>query len=277
MRGSRTQKTKPCRLEWRLLGISRFCLPHPYIGKSPRGSFRPYLEEKMDTRELSRIIKFAILSCLLIGIGIAASSNAAAQRRNRWDGYPNWGGSYQLRETALNAGYNEGQKEGRNDRSHNRYRNYSEFSAYNNATKDYSSRLGDRDLYQRYFRAAFESAYDTENPNSYRRNDRDYNRESDQDRNNQTRQRRWGRNWDLYGQFGGSYELRQTALNAGYNEGNKQGRNDRKKNRPRSYSDFSSYRDATTDYSSKLGDKDLYRRYYRQGFENGYEDGLRGY
>ena len=230
----------------------------------------------MDTRAPSRIIKFGLLSFLLIGIAIAAGSNAAAQRRNRWDGYPNWGGSYQLRETALNAGYNEGQKEGRSDRSHNRYRNYSEFGAYNSATKDYSSKLGDRDLYQRYFRAAFESGYDTENPGSYRNNNRNdpYDRNNP---NNQTRQRRWGRNWDLYGQFGGSYELRQTALNAGYNEGNKQGRNDRKKNRPRSYSDFSSYRDATTDYSSKLGDKELYRRYYRQGFENGYEDGLRGF
>jgi len=228
----------------------------------------------MDRREPSRVIKFAILSVLLIGIGIAASSNAAAQRRNRWDGYPNWGGSYQLRETALNAGFNEGSKEGRNDRSRNRYRNYSEFSAYNDGMKDYSSKLGDRDLYQRYYRAAFESGYDTENPGS--RNNR--NDQYDPNRvNNQTRNRRWGRNWDLYGQFGGSYELRQTALNAGYNEGSKQGRNDRKKNRSRNYSDFSSYREATTDYSSKLGDKELYRRYYRQGFENGYEDGFRGY
>jgi hypothetical protein len=109
------------------------------------------LEEKMDRKAPSSIMKFAILSVLLIGIGIASSMDATAQRRNRWDGYPNWGGSYQLRETALNAGFNEGSKEGRNDRSHNRYRNYSEFSAYNDATKDYSSRLGDRDLYQRYY------------------------------------------------------------------------------------------------------------------------------
>jgi len=221
-------------------------------------------------------MKIAILSVLLFGIGIASSTNASAQRRNRWDGYPNWGGSYQLRETALNAGYNEGQKEGRDDRSRNRHRNYSEFSAYNDANKDYSSKLGDRDLYQRYYRAAFQSGYDTENPGGYGNN----NRNDQYDRNNpntQTRQRRWGRNWDLYGQFGGSHELRQTALNAGYNAGVKEGRNDRKKNRPRNYSDFSSYRDATADYSSKLGDKELYRRYYRQGFENGYEDGFRGY
>jgi len=232
----------------------------------------------MDRKAPSSIMKFAILSVLLIGIGIASSMDATAQRRNRWDGYPNWGGSYQLRETALNAGFNEGSKEGRTDRSHNRYRNYSEFSAYNDATKDYSSKVGDRDLYQRYYRAAFESGYDTENPGgrNNRNNDYDRNRDNDRDRS-QTRQRRWGRNWDLYGQFGGSFELRQTALNAGYNAGAKEGHNDRKRNRSRSYSEFGSYRDATTDYSSKLGDKELYRRYYRQGFENGYEDGFRGY
>jgi hypothetical protein len=232
----------------------------------------------MDRKAPSSIMKFAILSVLLIGIGIAASMDATAQRRNRWDGYPNWGGSYQLRETALNAGFNEGSKEGRDDRSHNRYRNYSEFSAYNNATKDYSSKLGDRDLYQRYYQAAFQSGYDTENPGGRNnRNNDQYDNRDRNNQNNQTRQRRWGRNWDLYGQFGGSFELRQTALNAGYNAGAKEGRNDRKRNRSRNYSEFGSYRDATADYSAKLGDKELYRRYYRQGFENGYEDGFRGY
>jgi hypothetical protein len=90
---------------------------------------------KMKT-QLARVSEVAILSLLLIGIGVAASTSAAAQRRNRWDSYPNWGGSYQLRETALNAGYNEGQKQGRDDRSHNRYRNPSEFSAYQNANHD---------------------------------------------------------------------------------------------------------------------------------------------
>ncbi len=225
----------------------------------------------------SKTIQFVILSLLLVGIAVASTSSVAAQRRNRWDGYPNWGGSYQLRETALNAGYNEGSKEGRNDRNRSRYRDPQEFGAYNDASKDYSSRFGDRDLYRRYFRLAFERGYDTENPNNYRndRNDR-YDRDRDRDRNRNQNDRR-GRNWDLYGQYGGSYQLRQTALNAGYNAGNKQGRDDRRKGRHRNYSDFSAYRDATTDYSSRLGDREMYRRYYREGFENGYEDGYRGY
>src|SRR2546423_13872689 len=114
----------------------------------------------MKTR-LAGVTQFPILSPLLIGIGIASTSTAAAKRRNRWDGYPNWGGSYQLRETALNAGYNEGSKEGRSDRSRNRYRNTSEFNAYRDGMHDYNSRLGDRDLYRRYYQLAFENGYNT--------------------------------------------------------------------------------------------------------------------
>ena len=217
------------------------------------------------------------VSLALVAIGFAAAGSAEAQRRRNWDGYPNLGGSYDLRQTALNAGFNEGSKEGRNDRSRNRLRNYTDFSAYNNATKDYSSRLGDRDLYRRYFQLAFESGYDTENPNNNNRSDRDRNRDYDRDRDRNRDDRHWGRDWNRYGQYGGSNELRQTALNAGYNAGNKLGRDDSRRGRTRSYSDFSEYRNATTDYSSKLGDRELYRRYYRQGFENGYEDGLKGY
>ena len=232
----------------------------------------------MKKRNLLKIY-LAIFSLLVIGM---AATSAGAQRRGRnWDGYPNWGGGYQLRETALNAGYNEGSKEGRNDRARNRYRSYSDFSAYNDATHDYSSRLGDRDLYRRYYRLAFERGYDTENPNHYNnRNDRtgQDNRDRDRDRNrDRDNNDRRGRDWNRYEQYGGSYQLRQTALNAGYNAGIKYGHDDARRGRRRNYNDISDYRNATTDYSSKLGDKELYRRYYREGFENGYEDGYRGY
>ena len=218
--------------------------------------------------------RIAIVSLLLIGIGMSA----AAQRRGRdWEGYPNWGGSYDLRQTALNAGFNEGSKEGNRDRARGRRSDYDGFDAYRNATKDYSSRLGDRDLYRRYFRLAFEHGYDAENPgsNSGRGDrDRDQNRDRIRDRDD-NRQR--GRDWDRYGQYGGSSQFRQTALNAGYNSGIKWGRDDRKRNRHRNYNDFSDYRNATTDYSSRRGDRELYRRYYREGFQNGYEDGYNGY
>src|SRR6266542_2897783 len=229
---------------------------------------------------------------LLLGIGISSTAMVHAQggygnqdRRGRnWDGYPNWGGSYELRQTALNAGYNEGSKEGRNDRAKGRRSNYQDFSAYQKATKDYSSRLGDRELYRRYFREAFENGYNTElgiqvtrdRDDRYRDRDRD-DRFRDRDRDSNRGRDHRGRNWDRYGNYGGSFELRQTALNAGYNEGIKQGRNDRNRNRSFNYRDQSGYQKATQDYSSRLGDRELYRRYYREGFENGYSDGYNGY
>jgi hypothetical protein len=214
---------------------------------------------------------------LLLAIGSLATVHAQGGYRNqdrRWDGYPNWGGSFELRQTALNAGYNEGSKEGRNDRAKGRQANYQNFSAYQKATKDYNSRFGDRELYRRYFRLAFENGYNTEFGIQVRR-DGDY-RDNRGDRINNPVQNRRGRNWDRYGTYGGSFELRQTALNAGYNEGIKQGRSDRQKGRYRDFQSFSAYQKATTDYSSKLGDRELYRRYYREGFENGYSDGLNG-
>src|SRR2546423_10308698 len=149
----------------------------------------------------------------------ALAATAAAQRNRNWDGYPNWGGSFDLRQTALNAGFNEGSKEGRNDRSSNRYRNYNDFSAYRDATKDYNSRLGNRDLYRRYFQTAFEHGYDAENPNGYNNNDnrdrnrnRDYDRdrdrndncdrERDRDRDRDRIDKRRGRNLARYGLYG---------------------------------------------------------------------------
>jgi hypothetical protein len=51
-------------------------------------------------------------------------------------GNPNWGGSFDLRQTALNAGFNEGSKEGSRDLSRNRISKYSDFSTYRDANKD---------------------------------------------------------------------------------------------------------------------------------------------
>ena len=81
-----------------------------------------------------------------------------------------------------------------------------------------------------------------------------------------------GRNWDGYGNQGGSYELRQTALNAGYNEGLRAGREDRRRGRynPNRYSN------ATKDYNSRMGDRYTYQQYFIQAFQNGYADGYRG-
>jgi len=81
-----------------------------------------------------------------------------------------------------------------------------------------------------------------------------------------------GRNYDGYGNQGGNYELRQTALNAGYNEGLKAGREDRRRGR------YNPTRSPNTlkDYNSRMGDRYTYQQYFIQAFQNGYADGYRG-
>jgi hypothetical protein len=107
-----------------------------------------------------------------------------------------------------------------------------------------------------------------------RREDR---REDRQERREERREERLGRNWDRYGNYGGPFQLRQTALNAGYNNGMEEGRKDRSRGERFDYRDEKDYQKATDDYSSRLGNKELHRRYYRQAFENGYNDGYSGY
>lgn len=106
-----------------------------------------------------------------------------------------------------------------------------------------------------------------------RRQDR---REDRRDRNRDWRNNR-RQNDDGYGNYGGSIHLRQTALNAGFADGVKEGRKDRNKNEQFEFRDEGNFQSATRDYSSRLGNRELYRTYYRQAFENGYRDGYAGY
>jgi len=53
----------------------------------------------------------------------------------------------------------EGIKAGRNDRSRGERFDFENESAYKDATKGYNTRLGDKAIYQRYFRAGFENGY----------------------------------------------------------------------------------------------------------------------
>ena len=81
-----------------------------------------------------------------------------------------------------------------------------------------------------------------------------------------------------YGNYGGlSANGRQTALNAGYNNGIEEGRKDRQRGERFEYRDESDYQRASEDYSSRLGDRNAYAQYFRQGFANGYRTGYNGY
>ena len=147
----------------------------------------------MKTNYFKRILGGLILGLSFAGIFVISSATAQAQQRDDWwnrnrrddrieqnrdrrnrrndrwnrnrsgrynDGYPDLGGSFDLRQTALNAGFADGAKEGRKDRNNRERFDFRDESGYQKATRDYSSRLGDRYLYQQYYRAAFENGYD---------------------------------------------------------------------------------------------------------------------
>jgi len=110
-----------------------------------------------------------------------------------------------------------------------------------------------------------------------RREDRRERRDERREERQERRAERRGRNWERYGNYGGSANLRQTALNAGFNNGIEEGRKDLSRRERYDFRDEKDYQKATEDYSSKLGSKELYKRYFREGFENGYEAGYNGY
>lgn len=110
------------------------------------------------------------------------------------------------------------------------------------------------------------------------RNNRGYdNRGYDNRGYNDDWNRRNNRGYDGYGNYGGSTHFRTTALNAGANEGIKEGRRDRERGERFDYTDESAYREATKDYSSRIGDRNAYQRYFREAFVTGYTEGYRGY
>ena len=106
--------------------------------------------------------------------------------------------------------------------------------------------------------------------------DKNNRRDDNDDWQRRNRNDDWRRRNGGYGGYG-NQQLRQTALNAGYNAGIREGRNDYRRGDRFDYRDEGAFRDATRDYNSRLGDRELYRQYFRQGFENGYRDGYRGY
>jgi hypothetical protein len=105
-----------------------------------------------------------------------------------------------------------------------------------------------------------------------------YGRDQDNRRDGRwNRNNRRGKDADGYGNYGGSFNLRQTALNAGFAEGAKEGRRDRQNNDRYDFRDESQWQRANKDYSSRLGDRRIYERYFREAFEHGYADGYAGY
>jgi hypothetical protein len=103
--------------------------------------------------------------------------------------------------------------------------------------------------------------------------DRDDDYDDDDDYNGRDRERR-RRDRDNDGVYDRT-EIRRQAIEVGYREGYRAGRDDRASGRSSDYDDHSAYRDGTVGYRNSYGDVDFYRSNFRQGFRQGYEDGYR--
>src|SRR5260370_40247939 len=102
----------------------------------------------LSSKSAGVILGLALL--LVIGAGSVTTSHAQYRnndqdRRGQSDGYGDYGGSYELRQTALNAGHNEGVREGSNDRQNGKPFDYRDSNAYHKAPQDYHSRLCHRE------------------------------------------------------------------------------------------------------------------------------------
>lgn len=105
------------------------------------------------------------------------------------------------------------------------------------------------------------------------RSDRDYD-----DRDDYGRGRGRNRRYDDYDYRNGGYdhnEIARQAIDRGYREGYRAGRDDRRDGDGYSYESHNTYQDATAGYRSVYGDRELYRRYFQEGYRRGYDDGYR--
>lgn len=105
------------------------------------------------------------------------------------------------------------------------------------------------------------------------RDDDDYYRRRRNDGSYGRNDGRYGRNDGYYGRDSYNQQLRQVALNNGYNEGIDEGRKDADRGDRFDYYDEGDYRSGTKGYNSRYGNKDLYRQYFREGFARGYRQG----
>ena len=66
----------------------------------------------------------------------------------------------EIRRQASSIGYDEGYRAGQNDRANGRDRDFSDHSAYRDATIGYRDSYGNRDLYRSSFREGFRRGYE---------------------------------------------------------------------------------------------------------------------
>ena len=197
----------------------------------------------MKTNYLKKIVGGLILGFSLLGISVMSSATAQAQYP--WD-------------------WNQNQRQRDYERQRQR--------ELQRQREQQAQQGGWYDQYGNYHPATTQSGWYDQNGVFHPSNQNGYYNNNGYNNNGYYR----GRSSDGYPNLGGSFDLRQTALNAGFADGAKAGRDDRRRGRY-NVQGHSEYQRATRDYNSSRGDRYLYQQYYRVAFEHGYADGYAGY
>ena len=212
---------------------------------------------------LTRVFMLALVAFLALPVSALAQGRGRDNRDGRWDRNDQRGDRNRNRDNG-NNGNNDNNEWQRQQAERNRAEELRQQQERDRAEEWRRNQGGNNDEWRR---------------NQGRNNDewrRNQGRNDDRWGNNNDRNRRGG-DWNGGYGSGASFALRQTALNAGYNNGIEEGRKDRRRGDRFDYRDEGDYQSATEDYSSRLGDRELYRRYFREGFANGYRAGYNGY
>ena len=203
----------------------------------------------MKTNYLNKIVGGLILGLSLLGIGVMSSTTAQAQ-------YPWWDNQNQRQRDY------ERQRELELRRQREQQTQQSGWYDQNGNYHPATTQSGWYDQNGVFHPSNQNGYYNNNNNGYYNNNNNGYYR---------------GRSSDGYPNLGGSFDLRQTALNAGFADGARAGREDRSRRRGYNVQAHSEYQRATRDYNSGRGDRYLYQQYYRVAFEHGYADGYSGY
>ena len=106
------------------------------------------------------------------------------------------------------------------------------------------------------------------------RDDRDDDDDRDRDEGRDDRDRRERRRDRRDDRIFNRREIARAALDNGFREGFRAGRDDRANGRRFDFRDHQTFIDATTGFRNEFGNIEFYRRTFREGFRRGYEKGF---
>jgi flagellar biosynthesis/type III secretory pathway protein FliH len=241
----------------------------------------------------------ALTLALMFGITLMASATAQAQYRD-YDGYGRQGhwDRNRTREYAFLLGYHNSYSQGK-DAGERGYRvNHSNIQEYREGTNGFLTWMGDRNTYRDNYRRGFAQGFrdgqegrsrrytkqdvervlgarlrDVYNSDRFEDDWYDRNRGRGRDRDRDGIDDRYERD-NGYGRNDRDQVYRIAQQN-GYQDGQREGLDDRNRRRGYSVDNSSEYRNAMRGYRSEYGDRSAFQQGYRDGFRRGYDDAYR--